>query len=133
MFSGHSAYPLKPWLLTPFLQPSTPAEVAYNSAHARTRVIVERSFGLLKSRWRCLDKTGGVLCYSPSKVCKIGIAISVLHNICIDQNLPPPPVDEGGLPPVHGQPVRPDNLRADPQAILIRCNLAQQIGGQQAH
>lgn len=39
---GDSGYACQPWLMTPFLSPSSPAEVAYNAAHTTTRSIVER-------------------------------------------------------------------------------------------
>ncbi|KAK0131633.1 hypothetical protein N1851_033660 [Merluccius polli] len=38
----------------------------YNNIHARTRSVVERAIGQLKSRWRCLDRSGGML-LSPCK------------------------------------------------------------------
>jgi hypothetical protein len=34
----------------------------------KTRSIVERSIGIWKSRFRSMDKSGGLLCYSPEKV-----------------------------------------------------------------
>lgn len=78
---GDSAYPLHPFLMTPVLYPTTPGENRYNAAHIRTRNIVERTFGVLKSRFRCLDRTGGALLYSPEKVAKIAIVCCMLHNI----------------------------------------------------
>ena len=44
-------------------------------------------FGIWKSRWRSMDKTGGTLCYSPERVCRLAVATMVLHNICIDHGL----------------------------------------------
>lgn len=49
---GDSGYPLKPWLLTPFLNPSSNGEEKYNRCHKSTRNVIERAFGLLKSRFR---------------------------------------------------------------------------------
>lgn len=49
---GDSGYPLKEWLLTPFLSPSNPQEEKYNEALSKTRIVVERAFGVLKSRFR---------------------------------------------------------------------------------
>ncbi|XP_052233277.1 putative nuclease HARBI1 [Dreissena polymorpha] len=49
---GDSGYGLKPYLLTPIGTPSTPSEVLYNNAHVKTRLVVERAFGILKSRFR---------------------------------------------------------------------------------
>ncbi|KAM9308257.1 putative nuclease HARBI1 [Gastrophryne carolinensis] len=40
---------------------------AYIRAHRKTRAVVERMFGLLKTRFRCLDHTGGALQYDPKK------------------------------------------------------------------
>ncbi|KAJ8364596.1 hypothetical protein SKAU_G00078220 [Synaphobranchus kaupii] len=42
-------------------------EQRYNLAHSRTRSVVERTIGLLKGRWRCLDASGGKLLYKPEK------------------------------------------------------------------
>ena len=51
-------YPLRDYLMTPFNTPATPAEERFNNAHTRTRHVVERAFGVLKSRFRyfCLYK-----------------------------------------------------------------------------
>ena len=40
--------------------------------------MVERTIGLLKGRWRCLDATGGKLSYKPDKVCQIVRVCAVL-------------------------------------------------------
>ena len=87
---GDSAYPLKPWLLTPLQQPTDRSERAYNTSHKRTRCVIERTFGIWKSRFRCLDKSGGALCYAPKKCVKIIVATGVLHNVCVINRLPLP-------------------------------------------
>ncbi|XP_070387647.1 putative nuclease HARBI1 [Dermacentor albipictus] len=55
---GDSGYPLEPWILTPV--PGHPAtdtpEGRYNRAHASMRNVVETCIGLLKSRFRCLQR-----------------------------------------------------------------------------
>jgi hypothetical protein len=85
---GDSAYPLSQFLLTPVLRPTTPAEVRYNKIQRRTRNTVERAFGVMKMRFRCLHKTGGCLQSPPHTSIKIITACAVLHNICIDNAVP---------------------------------------------
>ena len=51
--------------MTPLSNPVSFPEQKYNIAHQKTRSIIERAFGILKSRWRILDHTGGWLCYAP--------------------------------------------------------------------
>lgn len=84
---GDAGYPLLPWLLTPLSNPQSAADKKYQSAHITTRGIIERTFGLLKSRFRCLDRSSGVLLYSPSKVCDIINACAILHNICVSKKM----------------------------------------------
>ena len=86
-FLGDSGYPLRPKLLTPIISPTTPGERRYNSAFLKTRKTIQCAFGVWKSRWRSMDRTGGTLCYSPERVCRLVVATMVLHNICIDHNL----------------------------------------------
>ena len=86
-FLGDSGYPLRPNLLTPILSPETPSQRRYNRAFLRTRKTIECAFGLWKSRWRSMDKTGGSLCYSPGRVCRLVVATMVLHNICVQHGL----------------------------------------------
>ncbi|KAL6478452.1 hypothetical protein MHYP_G00142870 [Metynnis hypsauchen] len=79
--SGDSGYALQTWLMTPLCNPQTDRERRYNSLHSRTRSVVERAIGQLKSRWRCLDRTGGMLLYRPEKVCRTVRACGVLYNV----------------------------------------------------
>ncbi|KAK6474628.1 putative nuclease HARBI1 isoform X1 [Huso huso] len=78
---GDNGYSLKKWLMTPVLSPQTAGENAYNEAHRRTRSAIESTFGMLKMRFRCLDRSGGALQYSVKKVAEIFVACCVLHNI----------------------------------------------------
>ena len=86
-FLADSGYPLTHNILTPLLSPNTPGERRYNSAFLKTRKNIECAFGLWKSRWRSMDRTGGSLCYSPGRVCKLVLATMILHNICIQHGL----------------------------------------------
>uniref|UniRef100_A0A803K734 Putative nuclease HARBI1 n=2 Tax=Xenopus tropicalis TaxID=8364 RepID=A0A803K734_XENTR len=83
---GDSMYGLKPWLMTPVSNPKTRAEKKYNHAHSATRSIIDRTFGMLKTRFGCLDKSKGVLLYSPEKVCKIFFVCCILHNIAMNES-----------------------------------------------
>ncbi|XP_044754998.1 putative nuclease HARBI1 [Coccinella septempunctata] len=87
---GDSGYPLRPWLLTPLQDPSpdTP-EFRYNKAFKKARCTIERCNGLLKMRFRCLLKHR-VLHYAPNVCAKIINACVVLHNICLENNIPNP-------------------------------------------
>lgn len=100
---GDRGYPLTPWLMTPLANPQTPQELAYNEAHAATRAAVERTNGVLKARWLCLDSKGGTLLYAPEKVCRIILACCVLHNVALKHGLPLPEV----LNPVERLPPEP--------------------------
>ena len=73
--------------MTPFRNPETPGEQRYNDAHTHTRAVVERTFGLLKSHFRCLDKSGESLLYSPNFVCQIIGACGMLHNFAVRKGL----------------------------------------------
>ena len=78
---GDSGYALKHYMLTPFLSPQTDSERSYNYAHKRTRVLIERSFGILKSRFLCLShKISGPILFSPKRACAVISACIFLHN-----------------------------------------------------
>lgn len=84
--------------------------------------MVEHAIGLLKGRWRCLDRSGGTVLYSPTKVCRIMVVCAVLHNIVQRHNLPVPPnpTDYSDLDP------GPSNAVPNARAIPLRLNI---IGG----
>ena len=84
---GDSAYPLREWLLTPFIIPQTQPEVAYNHAFVSTRVTIGRCNGVLKRRFHCLHAE---LRYSPERSCQIIIACLVLHNMALEFGTPDP-------------------------------------------
>ena len=79
---GDPAYPLRPWLMTPFPAGGvlTAAQQRFNYRLSKARVIIERAFGKLKSRWRCLLKQ---LEESTDRVPQTIITCCILHNICI--------------------------------------------------
>lgn len=79
---GDQGYPLEPWLLTPVPQPSSNKEEKFNKLHSLARNTIERAFGLLKARFRCLLKHR-VLHYSHEKAAYIVYACAILHNIIV--------------------------------------------------
>ncbi|XP_052215115.1 putative nuclease HARBI1 [Dreissena polymorpha] len=105
---GDSGYALKRYLLTPIPAPRNEQEHLYNRRHRQGRLCIERTFGLLKSRFRCLHKTGGVLPFKPQKCASVFVACCRLHNLCLQNGLPDPP--ELDLEEDHDQEVdAPDN------------------------
>lgn len=53
---GDSAYPLSPWLMTPYKDTGhlSARQRNYNFLHSSTRMVIERAFALLKGRFRRL-------------------------------------------------------------------------------
>ena len=87
---GDSGYPLSSFLMTPIMNATTPAEMNYNKKHSQTRNTVERAFGPLKMRFRCLHNTGGCLQSPPERCAQIITACAVLHNMCVSNAVPVP-------------------------------------------
>lgn len=85
---GDSGYKLRTWFLTPINQPEphTP-ESRYNKCFKTARCIIEQCNGLLKTRFRCLLKHR-VLHYAPTVASKVINTCTVLHNMCIKNNIP---------------------------------------------
>ncbi|XP_064638335.1 putative nuclease HARBI1 [Lineus longissimus] len=82
---GDKGYPCRPFLMTPFRNPNNPAENRYNTAHKRTRSVVERLFGVWKKRFPCLKF--GIRCKLETAM-KVIVATAVLHNIARDLGEP---------------------------------------------
>ncbi|KAJ1137252.1 hypothetical protein NDU88_003665 [Pleurodeles waltl] len=124
---GDSDYPNLSWLLTPVRNPRTRAEEGYNEAHGRTRRVIERTFGLLKAKFRCLHMTSGSLYYSPKKVCQIIVACYMLHNLALRRQVPFLQEDgsEGGLVAAV-EPVDSEEEEAEEEDIDNRNNVIQQ-------
>lgn len=82
---GDRGYALTPYVMTPFRpdKVATNGEKNYQKSHTKTRNVIERCFGVLKQRFRCIDFSGGAMQFRPSRCCKIILATAVLHNMCI--------------------------------------------------
>ncbi|XP_071577193.1 putative nuclease HARBI1 isoform X2 [Temnothorax nylanderi] len=77
---GDAGYPCLPFLLTPLSNPQTDEEITYNILHRRTRIIVERTFGIWKRRFPCLSRglSNKLICSTT-----IVVACAVLHNLSL--------------------------------------------------
>uniref|UniRef100_A0A671MZD7 DDE Tnp4 domain-containing protein n=1 Tax=Sinocyclocheilus anshuiensis TaxID=1608454 RepID=A0A671MZD7_9TELE len=75
--SGDNGYPCRAYLLTPILNPSTPAEKRYNTCHIAARGLVERVFGVWKKRFPCLQN--GLRTKLDTTLAVI-VALAVLYN-----------------------------------------------------
>lgn len=105
-------------ILTPYRRPVHGIiEERFNKVHARGRNIIERTFGIMKARWRAtLFKALEV---RPHFVSEVALACAFLHNICLshgdvmeeeelqpEEPGPPVPADQQQLEESSG-----DNMR----------------------
>lgn len=77
----------QPCLMTPISQSTSNSEEKYNVTLKKTRALVERCIGLLKSRFRCPSKDR-LLFYEPQKAGVIIYACVVLHNFFLLAKVP---------------------------------------------
>ena len=76
-----NAYPLCPWLMKPYPEGTSDRnEIKFNKELSSVSVKVECGFGLLKSRWRVLQKRFDS---AIDVAVKTAIACAVLHSLCI--------------------------------------------------
>ncbi|XP_064644736.1 putative nuclease HARBI1 [Lineus longissimus] len=75
---GDEGYGIAPWLLTPYSDPVLPFEKAFNRAHSKEKVIIERCFGQVKRRFPILN---GKIRVRLVKVPSVIVACFMLHNI----------------------------------------------------
>ncbi|XP_067637562.1 putative nuclease HARBI1 [Eurosta solidaginis] len=122
---GDAGYPLQPFLLTPFRNPqANTAEHTFNQKHCSGRNIVERTIGVLKSRFRCLART---LQYQPEKVVQIINVCCALHNICIHYKVQEiVDVDIENQEDALAEEIFNDSILYD-EAALIRENIASHL------
>ncbi|XP_029968422.1 protein ANTAGONIST OF LIKE HETEROCHROMATIN PROTEIN 1-like [Salarias fasciatus] len=78
---GDSAYPLSTWLMKPYQEGPgvTPDQLNFNSKLSSCRMAVERAYGRLKGRFRCLLKLNET---HITFISQIVSACCVLHNFC---------------------------------------------------
>ncbi|XP_046406225.1 putative nuclease HARBI1 [Ischnura elegans] len=82
---GDSGYPCiaEPIaVLTPYREPvAGPIQARFNAHHRRGRNIIERSFGMLKTRWNCIFMKRVTLRHT--RVANVIGACCIMHNICL--------------------------------------------------
>ncbi|XP_033966949.1 putative nuclease HARBI1 [Pseudochaenichthys georgianus] len=86
---GDRGYACQPFLMTPYPDPGEGPQTSFNVAHAKTRVQIEMTFGILKARFTCLRG----LRVAPERACRIITACVVLHNIATMRKERAPPAD----------------------------------------
>ena len=67
--------------MTPYANPEIPQQEAYNSAHTKTLVVIEQTYGRWKQRFHVLHSEIGM---APGKVCLI-IGAYVAQYCCTSQ------------------------------------------------
>lgn len=83
-------YKLQTYMMTPFRNPANADQMRYNRVQILVRNTVERKYGVWKKRFPCL--VFGLRCDLENSLAVI-VACAVLHNICIKQNDPMPPIN----------------------------------------
>ncbi|XP_066589735.1 putative nuclease HARBI1 [Prorops nasuta] len=80
---GDSAYPISKTLLVPYRDNGHLSDIQtnYNRKLSANRMVIKRSFGLLKARFRKLKY---VYMYDTDMIPLIILTCCILHNICID-------------------------------------------------
>ncbi|XP_066471577.1 uncharacterized protein [Tiliqua scincoides] len=119
---GDCGYPLRPFLMTPHPDDGPEPVARYNATHETTRMVVERAFGQLKMRFRCLHSTGGRLMLRPEKVAKVFVVCAMLHNMALRRQLP---IINGGQGVDTEVPVPPyletdGGIEQDPRGVDVR-------------
>ena len=65
---GDSSYACSPFMMTPYANPQILQQETYNSAHTKTRVVIEQTYGRWKRRFHVLHSE---IRMAPEKVCLI--------------------------------------------------------------
>ncbi|XP_033111060.1 putative nuclease HARBI1, partial [Anneissia japonica] len=84
MLLGDPAYPLHHWLMKgfPVRENITREQRRFNYRLSKARMVVERSFGMLKGRWRLLMKRNDSALRNISHMV---LSCCILHNFCIEE------------------------------------------------
>ncbi|XP_015778386.1 PREDICTED: putative nuclease HARBI1 [Acropora digitifera] len=71
---GDSGYPCRPFLMTPYLNPSSAQQEAFNRAHTKTHVAIKQAFGWWKRRFHPLHSE---IRMTPEKACLLIVFTSM--------------------------------------------------------
>ena len=124
IFLGDSGYPLRSYLITPVMNPASPAEERFNEGHTHTRTHIEQVFGRWKARFRCIHRSSGGLRLSPLKSCQVIVVTAILHNIAVRAGADEPPaVDDEDEEEDDDNPPPPPPLPNEPRAALHQAGL----------
>lgn len=88
---GDSAYAPKSYICKPLRNPRNDAEKSYQKAQIKSRNVVERTFGVLKRRFPCLQMGMHV---NVEKVQDIVVACCILHNMFLEYTVLEEPIQE---------------------------------------
>lgn len=83
---GDSAYMIQKYIMTPFRDNGhlTETEINYNKIHSSARMMVERSLGLLKGRFRSI--LDNLPMTRTDLIPKYIVVCCIMHNICLLHN-----------------------------------------------
>ena len=125
---GDCAYQLEPWLMTPFRDNGllSQRKKRYNYLLSKTRVAIERSFALLKGRYRRLKYMD---MNDIARICSVIMACCVLHNHCVlHEDVDEDFMDETDINDLHlGDNLNMSREREDENAKLKREQIMNQI------
>ncbi|XP_038679238.1 protein ALP1-like isoform X1 [Tripterygium wilfordii] len=124
---GDAAFPLLPWLLTPYQGKSlSDLQAVFNKRHSATRKVAQMALARLKERWRIIR---GVM-WMPDKnrLPRIVLVCCLLHNIVIDME--DEMLDEMPLSHQHDSDYRQQICESvDDTASLMREKLSLYLSG----
>lgn len=82
---GDAAYPLQTCMLTPYKDNGrlNAAQRQYNFLHSSSRMVIERAFGSLKGRFRCLRF---IDMFDLDCILKIVFSCCILHELCLQND-----------------------------------------------
>ncbi|XP_052859915.1 uncharacterized protein LOC128267167 [Anopheles cruzii] len=119
-----SAYPLLPWLITPYTEaPLLPDEVSFNVYAAKARGAASNAFDRLCGRWKILQQTTHI---DVSFVPVVVATCCILHNIIERRNVPYNEAWSESTDATFVKPVQPESVSevAHPGGTQLRNDLS---------